>query len=223
MEEREAVERLKRGDIGGLEELVARHHARAVGAAYLVSRDRALAEDVAQGAFVRAYEKIHRFDAERPFGPWFMKMVLNDAVKAASRRRRDVSSGVGGAEEALERLADPGAGPHELAEAAETRRRVWRAMEELPPAQRAAVVQRYYLGMSEAEMAESAGSPRGTIKKRLHSARGRLAKLLGPRARAAAYAGVAQASARGRSTGGASPATEPSGRAGDEKGDIGRG
>lgn len=63
-----------------------------------------------------------------------MKMVLNDAVKAAFRRRRDVSSGVGGAEEALERLADPGAGPHELAEAAETRRRVWRAMEELPPA-----------------------------------------------------------------------------------------
>lgn len=63
MEEREAVERLKRGDIGGLEALVARHHARAVGAAYLVSRDRALAENVAQGAFVRAYEKIHRFDA----------------------------------------------------------------------------------------------------------------------------------------------------------------
>ena len=180
MEEREAIGRLKRGDIGGLETLVRLHHARALGAAYLVVRDRALAEDVAQEAFVRAHEKIHRFDDERPFGPWFMRLVLNDAIKAASRRRRAVPLGVGGAEDVLERLADPGAGPHEEAEAAEARRRVWRAMEELPPAQRAAIVQRYYLGMSEAEMAEEAGSPRGTVKKRLHSARGRLAKLLGP-------------------------------------------
>ena len=82
MDERGEIGRLKAGDIGGLEALVGRYHARAVGAAYLVVRDRALAEDVAQSAFVKAYEKIASFDAERPFGPWFMRMVVNDAVKA---------------------------------------------------------------------------------------------------------------------------------------------
>lgn len=126
-----------------------------MGAAYLVVRDRALAEDVAQGAFVRAFEKIHRFDTERPLAPWFMKIVLNGAVEASRRRVREASREVAGGEQLLIRLADSGAGPQEAAERTETRRRVWRALEQLPPAQRAAVVQRYYLGMTEAEMAES--------------------------------------------------------------------
>ncbi len=62
MDERAAVERLKGGDIGGLEWLVRRHHTRAVRAAYLIVRERTLAEDVVQSAFVRAYERIGQFD-----------------------------------------------------------------------------------------------------------------------------------------------------------------
>jgi RNA polymerase sigma-70 factor (ECF subfamily) len=145
LDERRAIERLKDGDIGGLEALVRKHQVRAVRAAYLIVRDRGLAEDVVQGAFVRAYERIGGFDEKRPFGPWFIKVVVNDAIKAASRRERTVSLEVGGADEALDRLADPYRDPHELAEAAEVRRRVWRALEELSPAQRAVIVQRYYL------------------------------------------------------------------------------
>ena len=185
MNERTAVERLKRGDIGGLETLVVRYHARAARAAYLVVRDRVLAEDVAQGAFVRAFERIGGFDAERSFGPWFMKVVLNEAVAAARSRERASSREVSGAEEILARLADPGSGPQAQTEEAEARRRVWRALEELPPLQRAAIVQRYYLGLSEAEMAESAESPPGTIKRRLHDARKGLSKLLRPQSHAA--------------------------------------
>ncbi len=185
MDERAAVERLKEGDVGGLETLVDRYHTRAARAAYLVVRDRALAEDVAQDAFVRAYERIGGFDAERPFGPWFMKLILNEAVGVARRRERAASREMAGAEEILARLADPGAGPYGLAEAAEARRRVWRALEELPPVQRAAIVQRYYLGMSEAEMSERGESPPGTIKRRLHDARKGLSKLLRPPSRAA--------------------------------------
>lgn len=179
-EEREAVERLRRDDAGGLEALVRRYHDRAVGAAYLVVRDRVLAEDVVQGAFVRAFEKIHRFNPDRPFAPWFMKIVLNGAVEAARRRGREATREVADGERLLVRLADPGAGPHAAAERSETRRRVWAALGQLPPAQRAVVVQRYYLGMSEAEMAESGASPAGTIKSRLSSARRSLAKILRP-------------------------------------------
>lgn len=180
MEERGAVERLKRGDVDGLEPLVRRHHARAVRAAYLIVRDRALAEDIAQGAFVKAYEQIGGFDAGRPFGPWFAKIVVNDALKAARRRERAASREAAGAEDLLLRLAEPGSGPHEEAERAEARRRVWNALEQLPPAQRAAIVQRYYLGMTETEMAVDAGSPAGTVKSRLNAARKGLAKLLRP-------------------------------------------
>ena len=108
------------------------------------------------------------------------RIVVNDAVKAISRRERKISFYKGGAEDLLARLADPSVGPHEMAEEAETRRRVWRAMGELPPAQRAVIVQRYYLGMSEADMAQSGESPPGTIKSRLNAARKGLSKLLRP-------------------------------------------
>lgn len=184
MEERRAVERLKGGDVGGLEPLVRSHYARSVRAAYLILRDRGAAEDVVQAAFARIPEKIGTFDGTRPFGPWFSKMVVNDAVKAASKRERTVSFYNGDAEELISRMADPARGPQEAAEDSETSRRVWRALEQLPPAQRAVIVQRYYLGMTETEMADSAASPPGTIKSRLSTARKNLSRLLRPQLRA---------------------------------------
>jgi RNA polymerase sigma-70 factor, ECF subfamily len=57
MEESQAIARLKRGDIGGLEVLVRKYQAQATRTAFLIVRDRALAEDIVQAAFVRAYER----------------------------------------------------------------------------------------------------------------------------------------------------------------------
>ena len=182
---------MREGDVGGLEVLVRRYQMRAVNTAHLIVGDRALAEDVVQDAFVRAYERIGRFDLDRPFEPWFMRMVVNGSVTAVSRERRRVhreapleSTGAGGAVDA----ADREAGPHELSERADLRKRVLEALDGLPPAQRAAIVQRYYLGMSEAEMGESASSPPGTIKWRLNAARKKLSKILRPPSLAAAVA-----------------------------------
>ena len=62
MEDRIAISRLKKGDFKALETLVTRYQVPAVQAAYLIVRDRALAEDVAQNAFVKAAERIHQFD-----------------------------------------------------------------------------------------------------------------------------------------------------------------
>lgn len=183
MEEQQAIARLKEGDIGGLETLVRMHQVRAVRAAFLVTRDRALAESIVQEAFLRAYERIHQFESGRPFSPWFLRGVINDAIKAAQRRQRFVSldADAGESETPLLNLfADEESDPADLLEAADTREAVWEALNRLSPAQRAAIVQRYYLGMSEAEMAEEAESPHGTIKWRLHAARKRLRTLLHP-------------------------------------------
>jgi RNA polymerase sigma-70 factor (ECF subfamily) len=183
MEEQEAIARLKRGDIGGLEALVRKYQVQAVRTAYLIIRDRALAEDIVQTAFLRAYERIGQFDAGRPFGPWFLRSVVNDAVKAAIRRKRQVSlkASPEGEETSLaDLLADPAPGPDDLVEAAEIRRIVWNALGKLPPAQRAAIVLRYYLDLSGAEMADELACPPGTVKWRLHAARKRLRTLLRP-------------------------------------------
>ena len=183
-QESEAVARMRKGDIGGLEVLVRRHQGRAVRAAHLVVGERGLADDVVQDAFVRAFERIGSFDTGRSFGPWFMRIVLNGAIDAASGGRRRTSreaplGGPPGAEGAVD-VPDGEALPDELVEREEFRVRVLEALSGLPPTQRAAVVQRYYLGMSEAEMAGGGASPPGTIKWRLHAARKRLSELLRP-------------------------------------------
>ncbi|MCS7222383.1 MAG: sigma-70 family RNA polymerase sigma factor [Anaerolineae bacterium] len=182
MEEHEAIARLKRGDISGLEVLVRRYQVQAVRAATLITRDRALAEDIVQAAFLRAYERISQFDSGRPFGPWFLRSVVNDAVKAAAQRERQISLEAELDDEAswVESLADPAPGPVELAEAAETSQAVRVALESLPPTQRAAIVLRYYLGLNEAELADTLACPTGTVKWRLHAARERLRALLRP-------------------------------------------
>jgi RNA polymerase sigma-70 factor, ECF subfamily len=181
VDETAAIARLKQHDIGGLELLVQRYQVQAVRTAYLVTRDRALAEDIVQAAFLRAYERIHQFDADRPFGPWFLQSVVHDAVKASTRRERQTSFDDVDDERAPHTwLADPAPGPEDLLVAGETREAIWAALAALSPAQRAAVVQRYYLGRSEADMAAAIGSPAGTIKWRLHAARKRLQDLLTP-------------------------------------------
>ena len=156
---------------------------RAVRAAYLVTRDRPLAEDVAQGAFIKAYRRISQFDSDRPFGPWLMRIVVNDAVKVATRREKAVSLeyAPGDGESALAAvLPDTAISPESAAEQAEARRAVWDAVGKLPPSLRAVIVLRYYVGLSEAEMAERTGRAKGTVKWLLHAGRKRMRELLGP-------------------------------------------
>jgi DNA-directed RNA polymerase specialized sigma24 family protein len=90
MDEKQAIRGLKRGDIGGLEVLVTLYQVRAVRTAYLITGEAALAEDVTQEAFLQAYRSIRHFDQVRPFSPWFMRIVVHTAVKAAQRYSRQV-------------------------------------------------------------------------------------------------------------------------------------
>lgn len=183
MHESEAIQRLKRGDITGLAPLVEAHQVKAVRTAILITRDRALAEDVVQTVFIRAYEKIHQFDGSRPFGPWFLKSVVNEAVRAAKKEQRTIhfnghhdepdQTGV-----ILEALPAETPGPSAVMEENELKETVQTALEQLSPDQRAAIVMRYYLDMTEEDMASVAEVPSGTIKWRLHAARKRLKGLL---------------------------------------------
>lgn len=183
MEERQAVARLKQGDISGLETLVRIYQVRAIRAAYLVVHDRALAEDIVQAAFVRAYERISQFDANRPFGPWFLRSVINDALKAITQQQRNVSlESEAESEDTIwaDRLTDPAPSPPEMTESADVQRIVQEALDQLTPTQRAAIVLRYFLDFNEAEMTAKLNRPSGPVKWLLHSARERLRDILNP-------------------------------------------
>lgn len=181
MEDRIAISRLKQGDLDGLEILVNKYQARAVHAAYLILYERALAEDVAQTAFVKVAEHVQQFDERRPFAPWFFRIVINDALKLAKKRKLQVSLD----EESDERttqlaewLADPDPRPEQLLEEKQLHGDVLKAIQSLRPEQRAVIVMRYFLEMSEADMSASMDRPLSTIKWWLRDARESLRKLM---------------------------------------------
>ncbi len=179
MPDREAVGRLKRGDIGGLESLIARHQVRAVRAAYFIVQDEQLAEDVVQDTFLRIYHHIQRFDESKPFAPYLMRSVVNASLNTMRQRSREASLDGSDGTEGLEALLSQATSVESQAEFAELKRSILAAVAALPPRQRAAVVQRYYLEMSEAEMATALEAAPGTVKWLLNAARARLRALLG--------------------------------------------
>ena len=76
------VARAQRGDLVAYEELVRQYEAVAFRVAYLVLRDAAEAQDMAQEAFVRAYRALDHFRTGEPFRPWLLRIVANQAVSA---------------------------------------------------------------------------------------------------------------------------------------------
>jgi len=177
MDEQQAVTRLKQGDLTGLEFLVRHFQVQAVQSAYLILGDRPLAEDVVQAAFIKIAAKISQFDPQRPFRPWFLRIVIHDAIKAAHRNQRSISLDTDSAN-LMEWLEDPARSPEDWAETAELRQKVWIALEQLPAEQRAVIVMRHFLEMDEQEMTDHLKRPASTIKWRLHAARQQLKKLL---------------------------------------------
>jgi RNA polymerase sigma-70 factor, ECF subfamily len=181
MEDDIALDRLKKGDLTGLEELVKRYQVRAIHAAQLIVRDRLLSEEVVQSAFVLTAERIYQFDQNRPFAPWFFRIVINEALKVVQRQKRFVPLNDEPDDDAAllaSWLVDPHPQPEKILEAKETRQVIRSALERLAPEQRAVVVMRYFLEMSEAEMSANLRRPTSTIKWYLRAARERLRNLL---------------------------------------------
>ena len=174
MDEQQAIRRLKRGDISGLEFLVNRYQVKAVRTAYLITRDLGLAEDIVQDSFLLVNRSIRNFDSARPFEPWFTRSVINASVKTMQKSARQVEAGEEADESIFAELNSGFDSVEGQVESIEFQNQVWDAMQKLSPRQRAVIVQRYYLEMSEAEMARESGVAIGTVKWLLNAARQRL-------------------------------------------------
>jgi RNA polymerase sigma-70 factor, ECF subfamily len=177
MHDTETICRLKRGEIDGLETLVERYQVCAVRTAYLILQDEALAEDVAQETFLRIFQRIRFFDETRPFKPYLMRCMVNAALDTIEKLKHETD--FDGESDEIECLMSRAISVEAQAEADELQEQILAAIAKLPPRQRAVIVQRYYLEMSETEMAQTLEAPAGTIKWLLNAARTRLQTLLG--------------------------------------------
>jgi len=181
VEDHEAIQQLKAGNLAGLRTLVERYQVQAVQTAALVLQDRAAAEDIVQNAFLRCYERIDQFDADRPFRPWFLRIVINDAVKASVRRKDQIS--LDHQEDDLfqaliERLESSTLPPEEAVQQSEIRAAIRDALMKISPKQRAVILQKYFLGMNEKEMSAALNCAPGTVKWHLNAGRRKLQSLL---------------------------------------------
>jgi RNA polymerase sigma-70 factor, ECF subfamily len=140
-----------------VEVLFRRHWPRAYRAAFMIVRDHAAAEDVAQEAFVAAVRRLDRFDRRRPFAPWLGAIVANRAIdltRARSARRET-------AEPELEQRTESASPPARYSD------EVLEALSALAPEQRTVVVMRYVLEYTPGEIARALRLPRGTVNSRL--------------------------------------------------------
>jgi RNA polymerase sigma-70 factor (ECF subfamily) len=165
------VTRCLGGDAEAFEPLVLRYQRVLYNAAYRLLGDREDARDVAQGALVKAYEKLSTFDPSRRFFSWIYRIGVNEALNARSRKRPEGQhvgepSASGGAEDALA--------------ARERSDTLQAALLRLGPDDREVIVLRHFAELSYAEIGEALGIPEKTVKSRLHEARRRLGRLLSP-------------------------------------------
>lgn len=177
LEDRELVERVKRGDVDAYETLVQRHQTAAFRTAYLVAGSADDADDAAQEGFVKAFYAIDRFRSDAPFRPWLLAIVANEArtrIRSASRRQTLAQRLAEGRPE-----GDAAPSPEEAALARADEERVMQALSRLGEDDRLVIGYRYFLELSEKEAAVALGVRRGTVKSRLSRALRRLRDALG--------------------------------------------
>ena len=164
LDESDLIQRAKRGDTHAYEELVHAYQGIAFRTAYVISRNAADAEEAAQDGFVKAWRALGRFREGAPFRPWLLRIVANEAhnrVRSAGRR-----AGLALRAATEESSGDAAPSPEAVLLSAEQREGLLAAVNELPEEQRLVVSMRYFLGLSELEVAEALDVPQGTVKSR---------------------------------------------------------
>jgi RNA polymerase sigma-70 factor (ECF subfamily) len=196
----ELLARLRRGDEAAFTQLVERLHSPMLRVAMIHVGNRAVAEEVAQDAWVGVLAQLDRFEGRSSLRTWVLRIVANRARTRAVRERRTLPFS------SLDSTAEPGrpaveperflpaghrwAGhwaspprswgdvPEERLLSAETRAEVGRAVELLPPAQRAVITLRDVEGMTAAETCELLELTEGNQRVLLHRARSRVRRAL---------------------------------------------
>ena len=159
------IERLGRTntvETGRLADLYERHAPAAGRLAYLLTGDVHLAEDLTQEAFVRAFGRFRDLRQPESF-EWYLRRTLVNLTRSHFRRQRTERHHLASrpspeqpdrAEPAADRISE--------------RDEMWRALQQLPPKQRMALILRFYEDLTDAQVAAAMGCPVGTAKSLVH-------------------------------------------------------
>ena len=168
------VEDARLGDREAFGQLVLRYERRLLRVIQRFVRDPDLAEDLAQEAFLRVYERLDQYDASRRFGPWLFRIGVNVTLDFLRRRKRRVWASLF-TDAGRDKDPDPAAADPRVS--LDLNQEVWRVIEQLPEKYRTVLVLRDLEGFSTSEIAAILNRREATIRWRLAEARNRFQEI----------------------------------------------
>lgn len=179
VDDRAVVELALAGRESAYREILTRYERPVFSLIYRMVRDRSLAEDLSQEAFVKAFQAIDRYDSRYKFSSWIFKIANNLTIDHLRKRRLDTVS-IDGAPNATDAdqqaqtrliVASEDETPQEYVENRELGGLIEHAIGGLRPEYRTAVLLRHVEGYAYEEIAQIMDVPLGTVKTYLHRAR----------------------------------------------------
>jgi RNA polymerase sigma-70 factor (ECF subfamily) len=175
--DRSLVTRTLQGDTHAFGALVRCYQNSVFNVCYRLLGNRHEAEDLAQDAFIRAYQRLRSFDPERPFGPWMRRVAANLCYNHLQKNQLPQTY----LNDEIEMPKDAiGVNPEQTIEIREQSASIRAALLALPPHYRVTLELRHFQELSYEEMAAELDLPLNTVKSHLFRARKQLAKLLLP-------------------------------------------
>lgn len=160
----DTFQRAREGDREAFVELVSCCMEKVARIVLYIVGNRAISEEVAQEAFLRAYEKIHTLKHGVPFDNWITRIAKNLAIDKVRRRKR--------VRPLLKEVDWGDPNDHDIVQD------VRRELMKLPEKFRLPLLLTYYEGMSVVEVSKMLRIPVGTVKSRIHHAKGKMRKAL---------------------------------------------
>jgi RNA polymerase sigma-70 factor, ECF subfamily len=177
-DEAELIRQSKQGDSQAFGVLVERYQRRVVSVAQAVVHNQEDALELAQEAFVRAYENLAQFESRSSFSTWLYRITANLAIDFRRREGRQTILRGEDAEAEIDRLPSQLADSFKETARHELNRKLHDALMQLTPEHRAVILLREVEGLSYDEISDILHCPRGTVMSRLHYARNHLRTIL---------------------------------------------
>ena len=175
--ERELVERCRRGDEGAFQELVDGYKNLVYALIARTVQDRTRAEDLAQDVFLRIHRGLPYFRGEARLSTWIYRIVANVCVQ--ERAHAPAPGSVVSLDDVNARMRTPSAADRQFGDL-ELKDRLEKAIAQLPAQQRLLVAAHYLQGIQYEDLAEALRLPLGTVKTQLYRAKQQLRRLLEP-------------------------------------------
>ena len=175
------VRRAKKGDYTAFDLLVLKYQSRVIATAFKFVKEKQLAEDIAQEAFIKSYKSIDSFREESSFYTWVYRITVNTAKNyLVSSKRRDevVISDLSQDDSFYPEKLDIDS-PQEILKASELRDLIFETLSSLGEETRTALSLREFDGLSYEQIAEIVQCPVGTVRSRIFRGREIIEEVVG--------------------------------------------